>query len=506
MELKKLLAGIELIDVPPIPSFVISKITYDSRKVEPSSLFVALRGLQSDGHQFISQAIEKGSAVIVGEEGSKEREEGRGILFLRVKNSRIALAKLASNFYQAPTQSMKVVGITGTNGKTTTSYLVESILKEAGFSPAVIGTVNLRHAGKVFPSTHTTPESLDLESFIAERKKEACDSLVMEVSSHAIHQHRVDEIDFDVGVFTNLTPDHLDYHHSMEEYFDAKARFFRELLLHKTSKKKSAVLNYDDEWVQKLLKEIRIPFLSFSISSSKADLYPLSKRIGIEGIESEIHTPQGVCHLKSRLLGDFNLSNLLAAVATGLALDLPLSKIEKALNTFQSVPGRLERVENKKGIHVFVDYAHTPDALKNVLETLREILVSECHSHPSRERGKLITVFGCGGDRDKTKRPLMGKEVAELADFGILTSDNPRTEDPQQIIQEVLPGLVSKAWKEGSNYRVEVDRKKAIALALKEAKPGDIVLIAGKGHEDYQIIGKTKIHFDDREVVREYLK
>lgn len=495
MELKKILSGVQGVNASEVPSLEITHIAYDSRKINQGALFVAMQGIQSDGHHFISQAIEKGAIAVLCEERGLRQEERRVPVFC-VKDSRRTLSQLASNFYLAPTKTMQVIGVTGTNGKTTISYLVEAILQKAGFSPSVIGTVNFRHQNKIFPASHTTPESLDLESFIAARKQEGSDSVVMEVSSHAIDQHRVDDIQFDVAIFTNLTPDHLDYHKDLDSYFEAKAELFRNILPKSSKKEKTAILNLDDVWVSRLKNEIQTPSLGISLHSSKADLYPLSKKISMHGIEAEIQTPQGKLNLKSSLMGEFNLFNLMSAIAAGLALKIPLKIIEEALHQFCTVPGRLERVENEKGIHVFVDYAHTPDALKNVLQTLRPLLTP--HS-------SLFTVFGCGGDRDRTKRPLMGAEVARFSDFAVLTSDNPRTENPITILQEVRPGLESLGWEENKKFWVEVDRRKGIGLAISKAQAGDIVLIAGKGHENYQILGKEKIHFDDREVAREFL-
>ncbi len=503
MNLKTLLSGIELLQTSNIPALEISQLAYDSRKVIPGTLFVAIRGTERDGHQYISQAISQGATAIVCEADFNSAPlTEKAISFFKVKNARVALSRLSRNFFESPSRCMKVVGITGTNGKTTISYLVEAILERAHFSPIVIGTVNFRHAGKVFPSSHTTPESLDLGAFLKERSQEGGDALVMEVSSHALDQHRVDEIDFDVCVFSNLTTDHLDYHSSLEDYFAAKAKLFRELLPSSSKKDKGAVLNLDDPWVLRLKKEIQIPVWGVSLHLQEAAVFPLSKKITVEGIEAQIKTPKGNFMLQSSLLGEFNLFNLMAATAVGIALKIPLSAIQEALQGIQGVPGRLERVKNSRGIHVFVDYAHTPDALKNVLQTLRQFMGPK----PVQENApRLITVFGCGGDRDKSKRPLMGEEVAKYSDEAIVTSDNPRTEEAQSILEDILVGLKSEGWKENENFWVEPDRKKAISLALSNAKPGDMVLIAGKGHEDYQILGRQKIHFDDREVAKECL-
>jgi len=495
MLLKTLLHGLEL-PADSLPEMDIPHIAYDSRQVRPGSLFVAIRGAQSDGHDYIPAALERGARAVLCELSYPGKREG---VLLKVPDSRRALARISKNFHDSPTQAMKTIGITGTNGKTTISYLIEALLKEAGFSPAVVGTINYRHAGQVFPSTHTTPESLDLDAFLAARRAEGCDALVMEVSSHAIAQHRVDGIEFDAAIFTNLTPDHLDYHQNLENYFAAKARLFTELLPASPKKQKTAILNLDDARVAALRENLALTVYGVSLSREDADFFPLSKKISLQGIEARIQTPRGSLSLKSPLMGEYNLFNLMAALAAGFVLGLDLELMGKSLGEFGQVPGRLERVENRRGLHVFVDYAHTPDALKNVLETLRKLL------QEARSDAKILTVFGCGGDRDKAKRPLMGREVSQLSDLAVLTSDNPRTEDPLAILNDVKPGLEACGGREGQNFWVEADRKRGIGLALSKARAGDIVLIAGKGHEDYQILGKQKIHFDDREVAREFL-
>ncbi|MBL7686177.1 MAG: UDP-N-acetylmuramoyl-L-alanyl-D-glutamate--2,6-diaminopimelate ligase, partial [Deltaproteobacteria bacterium] len=346
-------------------------------------------------------------------------------------------------------------------------------------------------------ASHTTPESIDLLQYLSSFQKQGCDSVVMEVSSHALHRHRVDGLEFNGAVFTNLSPEHLDYHLEMNDYFQAKAILFREHLLKSQKSNRFAILNIDDEYATKLVSDLAsVQIFSFSLRSTQADLYPFNYHLNLEGVQTEIQTPWGVISLKSRLLGAFNLSNLLAAIAVGGALGISLPLIKKALEEFSFVPGRLEKIENKKGIHVFVDYAHTPDALRHVLSSLKNLKTPE---------SRLITVFGCGGDRDRGKRPLMGNEVARGSDFAWVTSDNPRTEDPQKIIQDILPGIKAQKLDAEKSIHLQIDRRLAIQEALQFARPGDVVLIAGKGHEDYQMIGKEKIHFDDREIARSFL-
>jgi UDP-N-acetylmuramoyl-L-alanyl-D-glutamate--2,6-diaminopimelate ligase len=511
MKLSELLEPLGLKDPEVIPDISVSDIVYDSRAVKPGVLFVAIRGFTADGHRFIPEAVTKGAVAVIGEEEARKTQGVNSLAsgfqlpasvpYFPVSNSRMALAQISERFFYKPTHKLAVVGVTGTNGKTTITYLVEAILQADGKSPAVLGTINYRHQDKIFPASHTTPESYDLQKFIRQVKEEGADSIVMEVSSHALDLHRVDGIQFDVGVFTNLTPEHLDYHRDLEDYFRAKRRLFDELLIQSNKKEKTALFNFDDPWASRLASEFKeTRRLLFSIDpNSKVSIFPQSYRLSLEGITAEVKSPWGELKIKSPLLGAFNLSNLLAAIGVAGSLGVSLATIEKALQDFKRVPGRLERVPNSAGLHVFVDYAHTPDALKNVIGSLRELLKKE----PGR---KVLVVFGCGGDRDKTKRPLMGKEVARLADRAVVTSDNPRTEDPRSILNQILPGLLSEGWREGHEFNVVVDRSEGIRRVLEQAKKGDIVLIAGKGHEDYQILGKTKIHFDDREVVQEVLK
>ncbi len=494
MQLSQILEGVESINASEISPREISDISYDSRKVVANSLFVAIRGFQSDGHQFIQQAVEKGAIAVIAEE---EVKTSPPVPLFVVRDSRLTLAKISANFFHHPTQNLRVIGITGTNGKTTISYLAEAILQQAGYSPAVLGTINYRHQNKIYSSSHTTPESYEIQQFAECVQKNGAESLVMEVSSHALDLKRVDFIEYDVCLFTNLTPEHLDYHKTIENYFQAKKRLFEELLEKSGKKNRAAILNLDDPFAAKLVSIIsQARTITFSLSEDKgATIYPLSTDFSLDGIRAEIQTPWGKMKIKTSLLGKFNLSNILGAIGIGGSLGISLSKIEEALSNFTSVPGRLERVLNDKNIFCFVDYAHTPDALKNVIRSLREI---------SSE--KILVLFGCGGDRDSLKRPLMGEEVASLADWGVVTSDNPRTEDPNKIIEQILPGLEKKGWMKEKNFIVEPDRKEAIRKIVQSAQSGNVILIAGKGHEDYQILGKQKIHFDDREIAGEFLK
>ncbi|MCM2324691.1 MAG: UDP-N-acetylmuramoyl-L-alanyl-D-glutamate--2,6-diaminopimelate ligase [Oligoflexia bacterium] len=474
-------------------------LSADSRDVRPGTLFIAIRGGKSDGHLFLEAARDAGAVALAGElELSEERCRALGIPYVRVAEGREALARFAANFYGNPSRSLLVVGVTGTSGKTTTTYLLESILRCAGHRVGVIGTVNFRYENKVLESTHTTPGSVELQRLLAEMKEADCTAIVMEVSSHALKQHRTACIAFDGMVFTNLSPEHLDYHADMEDYFQSKALLFTDMVSSSIAagKRPFAAINADDDYGRRLLTDLRLNgppdfgFGSFGMEAS-ADVSGRGLAVSLSGIKGVVTSKFASLSLKSALTGGFNAYNLLGAVAvaSGLRIDPPM--IEGGVTELQQVPGRLERVPNSRGVHVFVDYAHKPDALEKVLRTLGEV----------RGSHRLLTVFGCGGDRDRKKRPVMGRMAAEQSDRVFVTSDNPRTEDPEAIIQEIMTGIADR-----SNCGVEPDRRKAIFAAIAEAKPGDVVLIAGKGHEDYQILGNRKIHFDDREVAAEALQ
>ncbi len=494
LNLAQVLEGFPSSVVDSVPASALTQpvlgVTSDSRQVAPGWIFVAVRGDAKDGHLFIEVAARQGALAIVCEAPSSEV---LSVPVLVVPDSRAALATLAANFHGRPSEKLLMVGVTGTSGKTTTTYLIESILRAAGKNPGVIGTVNFRYAGKVLEATHTTPGALELQKLLADMRTAGCDSVVMEVSSHALKQHRVGDIAFDGMVFANLTPEHLDFHPDMDDYFNSKKRLFAELaeFSRKRGKKPFAAINGEDDYGKRLVSEIKSSRLKWEAYS-----VPPTWTCGLDGVRGTL----GALKIQSSLTGRFNASNILAAVKVARGLGIPDAAIERGISELPVVPGRLERVPNSRGIHVLVDYAHKPDALEKVLKTLVEV----------RGKNKLITVFGCGGDRDRTKRPVMGKMAVEFSDYVVVTSDNPRTESPQSIIDEILKGIAQAP--KGARYSVEVDRKEAIALAINEAKPGDIVLIAGKGHEDYQIIadpkaekGMRKIHFDDREVAAEAL-
>jgi UDP-N-acetylmuramoyl-L-alanyl-D-glutamate--2,6-diaminopimelate ligase len=451
-------------------------ITSDSREVEPGFIFIAIQGGSQDGRLFIPTAIQKGAILIVGEGGPIQG----GLPYVQVPDARSALSSLAAEFYGNPSKSLLVIGVTGTSGKTTTTYLLESILQAAGHQVGMIGTINFRFGTKVFPSTHTTPGPVELQRLIFQMKSEGCTAVVMEVSSHALKQKRVSAIAFDGMIFTNLSPEHLDFHPDMEDYFQAKALLFGEVAEFSKTQDKTpvAAINQDDEYGRRLLASLKISGHGFHVGQSF--------KITPDGISGLIDNVV----IQSPMTGHFNCSNIAGAICLAEALGIASPIIEKGIRQLAGVPGRLERVLNNRGVHVWVDYAHKPDALEKVLRTLGAL----------RQGRRLITVFGCGGDRDRKKRPLMGKIAVEGSDLVIITSDNPRTEDPAVIVDEILVGTARH-----SNFLVEVDRKQAIFKAIHAAAPGDLVLIAGKGHEDYQILGTQKIHFDDREVAADAL-
>ncbi|UCD32958.1 MAG: UDP-N-acetylmuramoyl-L-alanyl-D-glutamate--2,6-diaminopimelate ligase, partial [Desulfobacterales bacterium] len=484
----------------PDPEIV--SIHYRSQDVKPGGLFVAIQGLAADGHDFIDEALNRGASAVVTQKALRKDS-----IIIEVESTRKALASISSQFYSAPSEELFLIGITGTNGKTTTALLIEHLLAEAGMKVGVIGTLNYRYSGKIFKNPMTTPESLDLQKILAEMVSAGITHVVMEVTSHAIDLDRIYGCRFGLRIFTNLSQDHLDYHGDMNTYWSCKKRLFNEISSDENKNERIlAVLNCNDEKGQELVELLEGKFGKSSVISvgfsNDNHIRPQGFQHDLNGITGIVSTPLGSVELKSHLVGPYNFENILCAVGTGVALDLSLTTIKAGIETVAAVPGRLERIKNETGRFVYVDYAHTPDALENVLSTLS--LSAE---------GKVICVFGCGGDRDKTKRPLMGQIVAEFCDLSIITSDNPRTEQPMEIINEIILGtqnVTSHAYKpsaldkgfEKKGYIVEPDRKRAIKLAISLARPKDIVLIAGKGDETYQIIGNHTTTFDDREEAR----
>ncbi len=483
MKINELLEGLNVGAIPArFKDFDIQSISCDSRNVEPGGLFFALKGTRLNGTDFIAEALKKGAKVIIKNSHGSGYPESKDFCLLSTSDPRNILLNVAQRFYGFPSRQIKTIGITGTNGKTTISYLLESIFHAASKKCAVIGTVNYRIGRTVIPSKNTTPGLLENQRYLSDMVKEKAEFCIMEVSSHALDQGRVEAIDFCCAIFTNLTGDHLDYHRTMENYFLAKSKLFTGL-----NKKSCAIINVDDEYGKRLAAMAKGKVITFGLQG-KPDVQAENIRLTFSGSTFLIRYPEGKIDVKTKLIGRHNVSNILSASASALSLGISPENIRKGIAFLKGVPGRLERVDNAKGFSVFVDYAHTEDALKNVLSNLKNV-----------SRAKIIVVFGCGGDRDKTKRPKMGKIAGQLADFSIVTSDNPRSEDPQDIVSQIQKGF------QGKNFEVVLDRKKAIAKALSMAKAGDVVLIAGKGHEDYQIFKDKTVHFDDREVVKEIL-
>lgn len=490
MLFQELLEAVEVLAAGGQLNTALTGITYDSRKVRPGFLFVAVQGFKHDGNEFIDQAVEKGAVAVVTE---KAVVMPSGAAWALVADSRQALALMAERFYQNPSGSMKMIGVTGTNGKTTTTNLIASVLGEAGHKTGLVGTIHNRIGERILHVSHTTPESADLQELLHEMVSEKVSHCVMEVSSHALALHRVDGCEFDVAVFTNLTQDHLDFHNDMQSYLKAKQDLFRKLSGPGVKRGKCAVVNSDDPYAGPIIEAADgVEVYTYGIKHT-ADVRAEDVRVGARGVSFSVTGRWGGSALDLRITGLFNVYNALAAFTACAAMGIPVEVIKKALESMQGVPGRFELVDAGQSFAVIVDYAHTPDGLENVLKTAREI---------TKER--LITVFGCGGDRDRTKRPLMGRIAAGLSDYVLVTSDNPRTEEPLGIIRDIEKGLEPVANK--ISYTVEPDRRRAIRMAVSMAKKGDVVVIAGKGHEDYQIIGTQKYPFDDRSEAKAALR
>ncbi|MGA7908403.1 MAG: UDP-N-acetylmuramoyl-L-alanyl-D-glutamate--2,6-diaminopimelate ligase [Candidatus Sulfotelmatobacter sp.] len=490
MTFQQVLDGAEVLACSGDPG--VSGVEYDSRRVKPGSVFVAMRGEASDGNRFIDAAIGAGAVAVVTDSAAEKPREG--VAWALVPHGRRALARLSANFYKKPAERIAITGITGTNGKSTTAFLLESILSAAGRKSALIGTVEYHVAGKILPAPHTTPEALELNRILNEALGHGATDAVMEVSSHALAQERVYGIPFDVAVFTNLTRDHLDYHGTMEEYFAAKRILFEGC---GTDAPRAVVTNIDDQHGAQLAEFSRKrSAVVLQYGWERGDLHAEKIDIAPRGTRLDLVTPAGKFAVFSPLIGRVNVYNILAAAGAGIARGCGTDAIAHGIERLTRVPGRFERVDCGQPFTVVVDYAHTDDALRNLTALAREFVSR------GGTKGRVLTVFGCGGDRDRAKRPLMGEAAGRGSDFAVLTSDNPRSEDPLAIINDALVGL----QKTGAKYSVEADRRKAIGLAIGEARPGDIVLLAGKGHEKVQITREGSRPFDDVEVAREALR
>ena len=483
MKLKDVLQGITVLAGGKPGNEEVCGIAHNSKSVGPGFLFAALRGAAQNGMDFVAEAEAKGAAAVLS---AWPRPQTSGVVWVQVADAREAMARAAANFYGHPSERMKVVGVTGTKGKTTTTYLLEEILRAAGAVPGVIGTIEYRRPGWKVPAPRTTPEAPDLQALLRDMLDAGVTHCVMEVSSHALEQKRVWSVSYDVAVFTNLSGEHLDYHPSMEAYFEAKKKLFT--LDHKRS---AAVVNMDDPWGQKLVAELPMKTVTFGLEPA-AIVRVLKYAMSENGIDAQVSYPGGVMRIQSALVGKHNLYNILAAAAAALSLNVAPADISRGIAALKGVPGRFERVPNSRGLQVVVDYAHTDNALEHLLTTARGF-------KPRR----VILVFGAGGNRDKDKRERMGRVAARLADWTVLTSDNPRSEEPMDIIAAIEKGFVKEAVR---TYEVIPDRRKAIVRALATANKGDIVLVAGKGHEDYQIFKDRTVHFSDIEVIEESLK
>ncbi|MGI5971608.1 MAG: UDP-N-acetylmuramoyl-L-alanyl-D-glutamate--2,6-diaminopimelate ligase [Oscillospiraceae bacterium] len=478
MKLSDLLRGIDVLRTTVDLNTDINAVVYDSRKALPGCLFVAMAGFETDGHEYISSALEKGAAAVICQHAPA------GAPCVTVSDPRAALARIGANFFRNPAEEMTIIGVTGTNGKTTTTYILKTLLEKAfGAKVGLIGTNQNMIGDKALPAERTTPESFELQALLREMADAGCTHVVMEVSSHALSLHRVDGISFRTGIFTNLTQDHLDFHRTMEDYLAAKAKLFGMC--------EAGIFNIDDEYAGELMKNAACRIFTYSAIRNEADLVAKNINLKPDRVEFEALTIDAISRAELHIPGRFSVYNALAAIAAMLELGAPLTTITSAIKSAKGVKGRMEVVPTGgRDFTIIIDYAHTPDALENVIRTVKDF-----------SKGRTVVLFGCGGDRDPIKRPLMGQVAARLADYVIVTSDNPRTEKPEKIIEEIVGGM------EGikTPYTVITDRIEAIHYAIDSHESNDIIILAGKGHETYQIVGKTKRHMDEREIVAEWL-
>lgn len=479
MKLSELLKDIDVLTLAAPSEFEIGGVSYDSRKVKPGDVFVAISGFETDGYKYIPSAVEKGAAVVIS-----DRVPQADIPYVLVRDCRKALALLSRNFFGDPAGEMQIIGITGTNGKTTTTYLLKHLLEDTiGAKVGLIGTNGNMIGSEFIHTERTTPESFELQQLFAEMKSAGCTHVVMEVSSHSLVLSRVAGIDFAVGAFTNLTQDHLDFHHTMDEYAAAKAMLF--------SVCRVGCINIDDKWADNMMKNASCRLLTYSADEKEASLTADNIKLFAKGVSFSASYDGKHADVSLAIPGKFSVYNALNTIAVGLALGISLDDCAKAMKTAHGVKGRMELVPTDGDYTIVIDYAHTPDALENALKALR-----------ADHDGRLVVLFGCGGDRDRTKRPIMGAIAADNADLVIVTSDNPRTEQPQAIIDEILVGLKDKA----TEHIAICDRAEAIKWAIDNHRANDVILLAGKGHEDYQVVGHEKHHMDEREIVAEHIE
>lgn len=484
MELYKLIKNLDILEVKGNTDIDINNIHYDSRKITENSLFVCIKGFDNDGHKYINKAIRDGAKAFLIQD-DVNIETSNNYTFIKVKDTRKSMAKLAANFYNNPTEKIEIIGVTGTNGKTSITTVLQQILNYES-NVGLIGTIKIEDGKKEIISNNTTPESIDLQNNFNNMVKNNCKFCAMEVSSHSLALHRVEEVKFNIGIFTNLTPEHLDFHKNLDDYRDTKEKLF-----YKTSL--ANIINIDDSSgiiIKRNIENLKVSVYTYGINN-EADFMASNIKLYPHGVSYTLNTPTYTDEIYVNIPGKFTVYNTLGAIAACYILKVPIEIIKEKLKSTKGVEGRFESVKNTKGLNVIVDYAHTPDALENILLTANEFV-----------KGKVITVFGCGGDRDKIKRPLMGKIAQDNSDIVIITSDNPRTEDSNSIIKDILNGID----KNNENYITIENRREAIYKAIELANTDDLVILAGKGHEDYQIIGTTKYHFDDKEIAKEAIE
>ena len=489
--LPEMLALMSSTEVRGNPAVTIEHITYDSRKVKANSLFICLKGNTVDGHDFAAIAIQQGAIAILAEDNV---DVPPGIIVILTDDVRTAMQSIVPFFFDYPARTMRMIAVTGTNGKTTTTYLIRSILRQAGYQVGLIGTIQTMIGDQVLSVKNTTPDVLDLQEILYKMADAGMEYVVMEASSHALALGRVAGCEFDVGIFSNLTQDHLDFHKTFENYIGSKAKLFDMVSQGGTKQGKAAVINLDAAAADVMLKHANCPTITYAIDSPGADIRASQIDISSKGAAFLLSGSFGEHRLKLNITGAFNVYNAMAAISAALAEKIPISTILQAIQSAKSVPGRFEIVDEGQPFSVIVDYAHTPDGLENILKTACQFA-----------KRRVLTVFGCGGDRDRSKRPIMGRLAAKYSDLVFATSDNPRSEDPNAILREIETGL-SENSRPGASYEVVVDRREAIAKALSAAEGDDVVIIAGKGHETYQVLKDQIIHFDDREVVREIIR